>query len=371
MRKLILITSITVLLTAIISTSLSFLLFQHWSISQQTSDTPNHLPSQLVNQNNVNVKPSVLPDNFVASAKKVTPSIVSVVSSKGSVNESNGSGVIISTDGYIITNNHVIGKEKNCDITLWNKREYKARVIGSDKNTDLALIKIDAKNLPVLTNGNSDNVQVGEWVLAVGNPFKLASTVTAGIVRAKARGIDILQEEYSIESFIQTDAAVNPGNSGGALINAKGELVGINSAIITETGSFQGYSFAIPVNLALKVTNDIKKYGSVQRAILGVRILSVDDKIAQEQKLKEVKGVKILSVFPESTGAEAGLRQGDIIVKVNGQNTDSVPELQELVALMSPGDKISVEFVRKGKSYTKHNIKLRGLDDLEKSINPN
>ncbi len=232
MRKLTLIISAAVIFTIITSTSLSYILFQRMAATHQLNI--DKLPSQFASHKNINKRPlAALPGDFVATASKVTPAIINVTSEKGSINQSNGSGVIISPDGYIVTNNHVVGAGKTCDVTLWDKREYRAKVIGKDKNTDLALIKIEEKGLPFITYGNSDDVQVGEWVLAVGNPFNLASTVTAGIVSAKGRGIGILEGEYTIESFIQTDAAVNPGNSGGALVNAKGQLVGINSAIIT------------------------------------------------------------------------------------------------------------------------------------------
>ena len=360
MRNTIILILTTITLTAIISTSLSFYLFQKFAATELIS-TNQKYTAQTVSEKNINVKPISIPEDFVSTADKVTPAIVNVTSSKGDLRDSNGSGVIVSKDGYIITNNHVIEGGTTYEITLNDKRTFVAKLVGSDPTTDLALLKISANNLPVLKYGNSDNVNVGEWVLAVGNPFNLFSTVTAGIVSAKARNIDILQGEYSIESFIQTDAVVNPGNSGGALVNSAGQLVGINSAILTETGVFEGYSFAIPSNLVRKVIQDLKEFGEVKRAILGVRILSVDDDIAEKNGLASVKGVYIESVNPRSSADVAGLRSGDIILSVNGRNTNSIPELQEQVALFRPGDEISIDYVRNGQKIVNQNIRLKGL----------
>ena len=235
-------------------------------------------------------------------------------------------------------------------------------MIGVDPTTDLALIKIDARDLVPIDFGNSDQVEVGEWVLAVGNPFSLTSTVTAGIVSSKGRNINILRGQYSIESFIQTDAVVNPGNSGGALVNTTGELIGINTAIITESGNFEGYSFAIPSNLARKVIEDLRDYGQVMRAVLGVGINDVTNGIATQMDLPDVGGVIITSISRESSAHSAGLKIGDVIMKVNGVETNAVPELQEQVALFRPGDKISVEFFRDGKVYLKEGIQLKSID---------
>jgi len=241
--------------------------------------------------------------------------------------------------------------------------EYTAKIIGSDPTTDLALIKIEATGLSKVTFGDSDNVKVGEWVLAVGNPFNLTSTVTLGIVSAKSRNINILsREEYSVESFIQTDAVVNPGNSGGALVNAQGKLVGINAAILTETGSYEGYSFAIPANLVEKVVADLREHGEVKRAILGVQIFDVNEDIAAEYNLNSVNGVMIDKVNEASSAKDAGLKKGDVIVSVNGRETGSTPELQEQVARFRPGDQISIEFIRNGKLQKKSNVKLKGLE---------
>lgn len=260
-----------------------------------------------------------------------------------------GSGVIISQDGYIVTNHHVVADGDKISVSFSDNRELKATLIGSDPSTDLALIKVEANNLPFLTFGNSDSVQVGEWVLAVGNPFDLESTVTAGIVSAKGRSIDVLDAQDKIESFIQTDAAVNPGNSGGALVNAKGELIGINTAILTQSGQYEGYSFAVPANLARKVIGDLKSYGIVQRGLIGIRIDDVTSEMASELGLSRVEGVHITGVTPGSGAADAGLRKDDVILKVNGVKTGSMPELQEQVGRYSPGNVLKVEYIRNGK----------------------
>ena len=279
-----------------------------------------------------------------------------------------GSGVIISPDGYIVTNNHVVAKADKIEITTNDHRRFTAKVIGTDPNTDLALIKIDGDNLPIVKLGNSDDARVGEWVLAVGNPFNLTSTVTAGIVSAKGRGIGIIGSEDNgeddnpfgptrnsnqprvkkgIESFIQTDAAINPGNSGGALVNTRGELIGINSAIASHTGSYEGYGFAIPINLAKKVLNDIKKYGAVKRGMIGVTFadLSENDK-AQGINTDKTNGLYVTGVMPNSAGEAAGLKEGDIITKVEGNVINESSDLQERVARLQPGDKINLTYLR-------------------------
>lgn len=262
-----------------------------------------------------------------------------------------GSGVIISADGYIVTNNHVVENAQDITVTLNDKREFPATIVGTDPQTDLALIKIECDGLPTLTFGNSDQVRIGEWVLAVGNPFNLTSTVTAGIVSAKARNLDILGENTSIESFIQTDAAVNQGNSGGALVNASGELIGINSAIASHTGYYTGYSFAIPSNIARKVVEDLKEYGMVQRAVLAVTIQEVDNNVAQELNLSQVKGVCITSVADDGAAYRAGLQQYDVITSINGAEVNSVSELREVMAQYSPGDRVEVAYLRNGSSH--------------------
>ncbi len=262
-----------------------------------------------------------------------------------------GSGVIISEDGYIVTNNHVIDNMDMIEVTLSDRRSYKAKLIGSDPTTDLALLKIDAKGLKTLEYGNSDMVALGEWVLAVGNPFNLNSTVTAGIISAKARslGMDRSRGKMSIESFLQTDAAVNPGNSGGALVNASGELIGINTAISSQTGSYVGYSFAIPSNIVKKVVEDIKKYGEVQRAFMGVSIQEIDAEFAQRMDIKEVRGIWIAGVEEGGAAEKSGVRQGDIILDIDNIDVNTYPELQEQISRHNPGDKISVRVDRDGK----------------------
>jgi serine protease Do len=267
--------------------------------------------------------------------------------------EASGSGVILTEDGYIVTNNHVIDRSDKIEVVLNDKRSYIAKLVGVDPTTDLALLKIEEKSLPFVKYGNSDNVKVGEWVLAVGNPFNLTSTVTAGIVSAKGRNINILRDKdnMAIESFIQTDAAVNPGNSGGALVNLNGELIGINTAIATPTGSFAGYSFAVPVQLVKKVMDDLLKHGHVQRALLGVTILDINDAMAKEKGIKEYSGVYVAGVNPGSAADKGGIKEGDVITRINGMIVNSPSELQENVARFRPGDKIKVVYLRKGEPH--------------------
>lgn len=335
----------------------------------------------------------IVPDgiNFVASAELVTPAVVHVKSSvtvsqqqRGMdpfeelfgfrqpdrrstprQGQSSGSGVIISEDGYIVTNNHVIENATRVDISLSDNTRYSARVIGTDPTTDLALLKVEAKGLPFVKFGDSDQVRVGEWVLAVGNPFDLTSTVTAGIISAKARNIGILRDlenNLQIESFLQTDAVVNPGNSGGALVNLKGELIGINTAIASRTGTFNGYAFAVPTSIVKKVMDDLLEYGAVQRGILGVSIRNVNPELEEElnKTLGVSRGVYVAGVNEGSGGAEAGLKEGDIIVGVDGVETESVARLQEMVARKRPGDKVEVAYLRNGKE-TKVQATLKNI----------
>ena len=264
-----------------------------------------------------------------------------------------GSGVIISSDGYIVTNNHVIDDASKISVTLNDGRELIAECLGNDPNTDLALLKVDQKNLVFAEFGNSDDVKLGDWVLAVGNPFNLTSTVTAGIVSAKARNINILRRNskesiFPLESFIQTDAAVNPGNSGGALVNPDGVLIGINTAIASKTGSYSGYSFAIPSNITLKVVNDLKNYGLVQRAFIGVIIADVTQKIMDEFNLPNTDGVLVSDLSDGGAAYEAGIKADDIILKVENIGVNGVPELQEQIGKYKPGDKITVIIQRNG-----------------------
>lgn len=277
-----------------------------------------------------------------------------------------GSGVIISADGYIVTNNHVIADADDIEVTLHDNRNYKARLIGADPNTDLAVIRIEEKGLAALAFADSDKVKVGEWVMAVGNPFNLNSTVTAGIVSAKGRNINILREQYAVESFIQTDAAINPGNSGGALVNLDGGLIGINTAIASPTGAYSGYGFAVPANIVNKIVNDLIEYGTVQRGFLGVTIRTVDAGLARDKNLKVIKGVYVDSLMEGSSAARAGVKSGDVIVQIAGQNVASSPELQEIVARHRPGDQLSLKVNRNGteKNFTVTLNNRKGNTDL-------
>lgn len=272
--------------------------------------------------------------------------------------EGTGSGVIISKDGYIVTNNHVITGGDLVEVTLNNKKVYQAEVVGTDPTTDLALLKVNEDDLPNMPYGNSDNLAIGEWVLAVGNPFNLRSTVTAGIVSAKARDINILKYDREkglapIESFIQTDAAVNPGNSGGALVNVSGELVGINTAIQSNTGSYTGYSFAVPVNIVKKVVRDLLEFGTVQRAFIGVGIQPLTKELAEENDLTDLNGIYVGSIADNGAAKEAGLEKGDVIRKIQEVEVKNIPQLQEQLGKYRPGDEISVTVWRNGKELTK------------------
>lgn len=268
-----------------------------------------------------------------------------------------GSGVIISQDGYIVTNNHVVSNAKEVTVTLANKKEYKAKVVGTDPNSDLAVIKIEATNLPYLTYGNSNDVQLGQWVLAIGYPLNLDATVTAGIVSAKSRSIGLNKGDAPVDSYIQTDAAVNPGNSGGALVNTNGQLIGINSAIASPTGSYAGYSYAIPVNIVKKTVTDLIKYGAVQRGYLGIQYLSDEamnsDKARKQFNIPDnIDGIYVSAVTMDGAAKAAGIQKGDIITSVDGQNVNSGADLTGIVGDHKPGDKLSVKYNRAGKSYT-------------------
>ena len=269
--------------------------------------------------------------------------------------QATGSGVIISEDGYIVTNNHVVEGADELTVTLNDNSEYSARIIGTDKTTDLALIKINGKNLPTLPIGDSDKLKVGEWVLAVGNPFNLNSTVTAGIVSAKARSLGA----NGVESFIQTDAAINAGNSGGALVNTQGELVGINAMLYSQTGSYSGYGFAIPTTIMKKVVNDLKQYGEVQRAVLLISGLDVHNYIDQQKDKGETvdlgtnDGIYVKDVDPDGAGAQAGLKEGDVITKLDDRTLTKMSELQEYLANKKPGDKVTITYLRNKKPITK------------------
>lgn len=271
-----------------------------------------------------------------------------------------GSGVIISSDGYIVTNNHVIDGAEKIMVTLNDKREFDAKLIGTDPSTDIALLKIEAKDLPFIPWGDSDKLQLGQWVLAVGNPFNLTSTVTAGIVSAKGRNLGILDDQYRIESFIQTDAALNKGNSGGALVDLKGELVGITSAIISPSGAYAGNSFAIPVSIVKKVVEDLMEFGQVQRAFLGVSIRSVDAQLAKEKGLGTVNGVYVDAVNDNGAAKEAGIKAGDVILDVNGIKVTSSAELQEQIGRYRPGQKVNIAVLRDNKEK-RFDVVLRNM----------
>ncbi|MFH5831207.1 trypsin-like peptidase domain-containing protein [Halalkalibaculum sp. DA384] len=282
-----------------------------------------------------------------------------------------GSGVLISGDGYILTNNHVIDDavQDGIEVTLNDKRMYEARVVGQDPTTDLAVIKIDGKELASITVGNSDHVNVGEWVLAIGNPFgSLRSTVTAGIVSAVGRGnLQVINDQLGVESFIQTDAAINKGNSGGALVNTSGELIGINTAIASQSGTYQGYGFAVPVNLAIKVARDLIQYGEVHRAMLGVSIRGVDHRLAEELGMEQIRGV-MLSAVPEGGAAgKFGLEVRDVVLAVDGEEVNESNELQEKIAVLSPGDIVKLKIWRDGDEFDR-NVKLGSMESAGRSF---
>ena len=286
--------------------------------------------------------------------------------------QASGSGVIITGDGYIVTNNHVIESASEIEVVLNDNRKYKATVVGADPSTDIAVLKIEEKNLQALPLGNSDNLKIGEWVLAVGNPFNLTSTVTAGIVSAKARNIDLLAAKQGadvpIESFIQTDAAVNPGNSGGALVNTRGELVGINTAIASQTGSYAGYSFAVPVNLVQKVMRDLIDYGVVQRGYLGVQISDITQEIKEQMKLTNLNGVYVAGLVENGSAAKGGIKEGDVILKIGTKPVNSMASLQEEVGKRRPGDVLSVT-IRNSYGYESvKEIVLRNKDGETKLV---
>lgn len=301
--------------------------------------------------------------NFEAAASLVTPAVVHIRTILGPGNfslnaldtylnpqaQSSGSGVILSDDGYIVTNYHVIEEARSIEVVMNNNQRFFAIIVGKDPSTDLALLKVKAKNLPFVKYGDSDKIIPGEWVLAVGNPFDLNSTVTAGIVSAKARNINILhaQNNLQVESFIQTDAAVNPGNSGGALVNLKGELIGINSAIATSTGGYAGYSFAIPVSLVKKIMDDLLEFGEVQRGLLGIQIADVTAELAEARSLEVVQGVYVTRVNESSAAGQSGIKEGDVIIAINDHTVNTVSELQEWVARNRPGQQVKVRYRRK------------------------
>lgn len=361
--------STALLFTVIVNVSISLYLFEQFRLELEERISKPVATMVAYQDQPLNVEPSqqdvpIAPYDFVETARFAKDAVVNIsVRDEGTFSTSSkGSGIVIGSDGYIITNHHVIANGEDIEVTLPDKRSYKAQLVGNDPSTDLALLKIDAFGLSTIQYGNSDEVEVGEWVLAIGNPYNLTSTVTAGIVSAKGRNINILNSLYAIESFIQTDAVVNPGNSGGALVNVRAELIGVNSAIMSLSGGYEGYSFAIPSNLVRKVIEDLKTYGEVQRAVLGVTILDVNDEIARDFGLSSVEGVFIRDVLENSSAHKAGLRINDIIVGINGRKTSSVPELQEQVALYRPGDVVTLEIMRNGMKMLVQNVRLQKRD---------
>ncbi|MBX7227449.1 MAG: Do family serine endopeptidase [Chitinophagales bacterium] len=384
-------------LIALLSAASVLALNNKFNKSKWIQADSKNIPAQFASYNG-----GLPPDAFVQAAAKSTPAVVHIkVTVTPKANKQaydpffqffgggygqpqpqvgSGSGVIITQDGYIVTNNHVVEGADEIEVSLSDNKEYKGKLIGRDPSTDLAVIKIEEKSLPYLTWANSDDVLVGQWVLAVGNPFDLASTVTAGIVSAKARNINIIREKagnYAVESFIQTDAAVNPGNSGGALVDLNGNLIGINSAIATPTGTYAGYSFAIPSNLAKKVVADIMDFGVVQRGYLGVNIAELTPELAKKSSYDKMEGAYVADIVPGSAAEDGGLESGDIIVKVDGLTVKSSPELQEHIARFRPGDKVKIELVRDGKNIEKtvtlknkeNQAKLSSKEELEKASN--
>ncbi len=305
--------------------------------------------------------------SFRAAVKQVTPTVVYITTSQTKYQiysnqepSGMGSGVIIDSLGYIVTNNHVIEKSKRIDVTLYNRRTYEAKIVGTDPATDLALLKIDAPDLPSVDFGNSDSLQIGDWVIAIGNPFGLKFTVTLGIVSAKARSLSTLNVDDAVEAFIQTDAAINRGNSGGPLVDINGKLVGINTAISSISETYIGYAFAVPSNMVKKVVEDLQRYGMVHRGYLNMKVKEIDHQIATDLQLESMFGVYIEDVFENGAAKEAGLLEKDIIVAVHGYPVTSVAEYTERIALFSPADIISITVIREGKEMHE-NVQLKGI----------
>ncbi len=386
------------ILVSVISSLLTILICFQWIQIQTDTHQFSHNSFGLIHKTNYN-QPipraySNTPTDFIRASKIASPTVVSITKVKnnsiqksegfpGYSNKtmtdrtwnqtepevSSGSGVIVSSDGYIVTNYHVIEGSDEIKVNLYNKETHIAQIVGVDRNTDIALIKINTNNLPAIKYGDSDKVEVGEWVLAVGNPFNLTSTVTAGIISAKGRNINILEEEYAIESFIQTDAVINSGNSGGALVNALGELVALNTAIATpyQSGTYAGYSFAIPVNIVRKVVDDLRTHGTVQRAYLGVNIKNIDSDLAKKMSLKSMDGIYIEQVIKGSAADDVGLQKGDIVIEVHGRKVNSSSELDERLARYRPGDTISITYLRNGvEEYAQ--VTLKGLNHTTEVI---
>lgn len=342
----------------------AFLFTKFYSSSSSVSSNNESLKGILANYNGKTAESSI---SFVLASKVSTPSVVFIKTTAlvqqrnpfgwffddwdpfGSIGQvsSTGSGVIVRKDGYIVTNLHVVKDASKIEVVLNNKKKsFTAKLIGSDPSTDLALLKIDAEDLPAISIVNSDDLQVGEWVVAVGNPFNLTSTVTAGIVSAKGRNINVVNNQFPIESFIQTDAAINPGNSGGALVNLNGELVGINTAIYSKTGSYAGYGFAIPANIVAKTIKDLIDFGKIQRGNTGMEVTDIDE--ATEKLNKISNGALVTQVFEGSSGSKAGLQKGDVIVKIQDRAIDGKSSFDEHISYYRPGDKLKINFIRNG-----------------------
>ena len=368
---------------------------QYYLSNHQVALQASPPPAQSVSKLNLPAGGSAVPASFTTAARKAMPAVVHITAAESAdlarqrrqnsddpfqqffgndfffgspfggnqPRQGAGSGVIISEDGYIVTNNHVVEFADEVMVTLFDNHEYQASVVGTDPKTDLAVLKIEASGLPVMRNADSDLAEVGQWVLAVGNPFDLTSTVTAGIISAKGRNINIINNSRdAIEAFIQTDAAVNPGNSGGALVDTEGQLLGINTAIATQTGSFSGYSFAIPVNMVTRIVNDIIEYGSYQRGYLGINISDLDNERADELNLQITQGVIVESLVGGGAAEFAGLLPNDVIIGVNGRQVKSVPELQELVGRAQVGEVLDIDVNRNGDSVSIP-VKLRSVDE--------
>ncbi|NHE58595.1 S1C family serine protease [Cyclobacterium plantarum] len=345
---------------------------QHFGF--QTTNIENTTPDSFENPA---PHPRVDPESFIVASENSTNSVVFIKNFSGTDSRrysvfdyffgqgapqqtvSTGSGVIFSADGYIITNNHVIDRAETIEV-IHKKRTYKASLIGADANTDIAVLKIEAENLPAIEIGSSRNLQIGEWVLAVGNPFNLTSTVTAGIVSAKERQINIMGGEFPLESFIQTDAPINPGNSGGALVNVKGELVGINTAILSRTGSYTGYGFAVPVDIAAKIANDLIRYGEVQKAIPGLEVEEITPELADQMNLNSLDGVIVSRLIRDGAAANSGIKVNDVIIGIDGNPVSGKGSFEEALSYYYPGDKITVQF-RRGNELQKSELTLQNL----------
>jgi serine protease Do len=374
----------TVIVSAFIGAILGVILtIRYLPVTTTYTSIEAHQKSVMANYSNDSSQIAV-PNglNFEKASRLVTPAVVHVRTTYGPGNfshnpfeqdfnphgQSSGSGVIISDDGYIVTNNHVIEDGSTIEVVMNNNQRFYARLVGADPTTDLALLKIKARALPFVKYGDSDNIKTGQWVLAIGNPFDLNSTVTAGIISARARNIKILEDKKNhleVESFIQTDAAVNPGNSGGALVNLNGELIGINSAMATSTGGYAGYSFAIPTSLVKKIMDDLLEFGQVQRGLLGVEIRDVTAALAEELDLDVLQGVYIAAIHKGSAAGESGIEEGDVITAINQHPIGNVSEMQEWVARNRPGQFVSVTF-RRNKNERKVKVKLKNFEGSEK-----